>query len=28
SDFHCELTSSVPWASKEEVGLLWCDKNK
>ena len=28
SDFQCELTSSVPGASKEEVGLLWCDKNK
>ncbi len=28
SDFHCELTSSVPWASKEEIGLLWCDKIK
>ncbi len=28
SDFYCELTSSVPGASKEEVGLLWCDKNK
>ena len=28
SDFHCELTSSVPWASKEDLGLLWCDKIK
>jgi len=28
SDFHCELTSSVPWAFKEEQGLLWCDKIK
>jgi FkbM family methyltransferase len=28
SDFHCELTSSVPWASKEEIGLLVCDKIK
>jgi len=29
SDFHCELTSSgPPWASKEEIGLLWCDKIK
>ncbi|AGJ62259.1 SAM-dependent methyltransferase [Sulfolobus islandicus LAL14/1] len=27
-DFHCELTSTVPWISKEEVGLLWCDKIK
>lgn len=27
-DFHCELTPSVPWASKEEQGLLWCDKIK
>lgn len=27
SDFHCEL-ASVPWASKEEQGLLWCDKIK
>lgn len=27
-DFHCELTSSVPWASKEEIGLLVCDKIK
>jgi len=27
-DFHCELTSSVPTASKEEIGLLWCDKFK
>jgi len=27
SDFHCEL-ASVPWAPKEEQGLLWCDKNK
>jgi methyltransferase, FkbM family len=25
SDFHCEL-ASVPWAPKEEQGLLWCDK--
>ena len=28
SDFHCELTSSVPTASKEEVGLLRCNKIK
>jgi FkbM family methyltransferase len=28
SDFHCELTSSAPWVSKEEIGLLWCDKIK
>lgn len=27
-DFHCELTSAVPSYSKEEVGLLWCDKIK
>jgi FkbM family methyltransferase len=27
SDFHCEL-ASVPWAPKEEQGLLWCDKIK
>jgi hypothetical protein len=28
SDFHCELTSVVPWVSKEEVGWLTCDKIK
>jgi len=28
SDFHCELASSAPWVSKEEIGLLWCDKIK
>ena len=28
SDFHCELTSFEPWVSKEERGLLWCDKIK
>jgi FkbM family methyltransferase len=28
SDFHCELTSSLPWVSKEEIGLLRCDKIK
>jgi FkbM family methyltransferase len=28
SNFHCELTPSVPWVSKEELGLLWCDKIK
>ena len=27
SDFHCEL-ASVPWASKEEQGLLRCDKTE
>jgi len=27
-DFHCELTSLAPWVSKEEQGLLWCDKIK
>ncbi len=26
SDFHCELTSLAPSISKEEQGLLWCDK--
>ena len=28
SDFHCELASFEPWVSKEERGLLWCDKIK
>ncbi len=28
SDFHCELTPLAPWVSKEEQGLLWCDKIK
>jgi len=28
NDFHCELPSLAPWASKEEIGLLWCDKIK
>jgi len=28
SDFHCELASFEPWVSKEEQGLLWCDKIK
>jgi hypothetical protein len=28
SDFHCELTSLAPWVSKEEFGLLRCDKIK
>jgi len=27
TDFHCEL-ASVPWGSKEEVGLLLCNKIK
>jgi len=28
SDFRCELTPLVPWASKEEVGWLRCDQIK
>ena len=28
SDFHCDLTSLAPWISKEEQGLLWCNKIK
>lgn len=28
SDFRCKLTSALPWFSKEEIGLLWCDKIK
>lgn len=28
SDFRCELTPLVPRASKEDLGLLWCDKIK
>jgi FkbM family methyltransferase len=27
-NFHCELTSLAPRVSKEEQGLLWCDKIK